>query len=85
MTLKIPDDTKHARIVAQIAGPVSRLYVRHVPSDWVLFTTGHGPDLVADIENLRRPAERNGYAVEPGYTVEDWTPKTGAPKSESNR
>jgi len=79
VTLKIPDDTKHARIVVQIAGPVSRLHVRRVPSDWVLFTTGHGPDLVADVEKLRQRAVRNGFTVEPGYRIEDRKPKTESP------
>jgi hypothetical protein len=82
MTLRNPDDTKNARIVVHIAGPVARLHLRHVPADWVVFTTGHGPDLVADVEKLRRRAERNGYKVEPGYIVEDWNPKiTGARNS----
>jgi hypothetical protein len=75
LTLKILDDTKHARIVIQIVGPVSRLHVRHVPSDWVLFTIGHSPDLVADIEKVRQCAERNGYTVEPGYKIEDRNPR----------
>jgi hypothetical protein len=82
VTFRVPDDTKYARIVVQIADPVSRLHLRDVPSDWVIFTTGHGPDLVADIEKLRRRAERNGYRAEPGYAVEDWDPRIqGAMKS----
>jgi len=49
--------------------------VCHIPSDWGIFTTGHGSDLVAEVEKLRRRAERNGYTVEPGHSIEDWNPK----------
>jgi hypothetical protein len=77
VTLKIPDDTKHARIVVMISGPVSRLHVRLVPSDWVIFTTPHGPDLKSEVKKLRRRAERNGYTVELGYRIEDRKPKIG--------
>jgi hypothetical protein len=82
VTLKIPHGTKHARIVVQIVGPVMRLHLRHVPSDWVIFTTGQGPDRVASVEKPRQRAERNGYSVEPGYTIEDGNPKiAGSPRS----
>jgi hypothetical protein len=78
VTLKFPDDTRLARIVVMISGPVSRLHVRHVASDWVIFTTPHGPDLKAEVKKLRRRAERDGYTVEPGFTVEDRKSKIGA-------
>jgi hypothetical protein len=71
MTLTLPDDTKHCRIVNQPCGSRSRLHVYHYPSNWVLYTTGHGPDLVADVEMLRRRLEKGGYTVEPGYEIED--------------
>src|SRR2546426_616500 len=43
VTLRLPDETKHARIVNVVVGPVGYLQLRHVPSDWVIVTVGHGP------------------------------------------
>jgi hypothetical protein len=71
MPLDLPDDTKHARIVKMFVGPVQRLQLRHVPSDWVLHSEGKGPDLAASVEALRRRAKRQGYVVDEGFTVED--------------
>jgi len=72
MTLKLPDETKHARIVHVFAGPIQRLQLRHVPSDWVLHSEGKGPDLADNVESLRRRAIRQGYVVDEGFAVEDW-------------
>ena len=71
MTLQLPDDAKTARIVYQLSGPVRRLALRHVPSDWHITDVGVGPDLVASVEELRGRARRQGYVVAPGYTTED--------------
>ena len=73
MTLRLPDDTKCARIVLQITGPLARLHLRHVPSNWVITWTGIGPNIDVQVDEFRRVAERHGYMVEPGYSVEDWT------------
>jgi hypothetical protein len=69
------DDTKHARIVLQSVGPVPTLQLRHVPSDSVFRRSGVGPDVAARVEQFRAAAERRGYTVEPGYSVEDWNPR----------
>jgi hypothetical protein len=61
-----------ARIVCQIAGPVERLQLRHVPSDWVIVNVGRGPDLIASVERLRQVAILRGFVAEDGVTVEDW-------------
>jgi hypothetical protein len=71
VTLTLPDATKNARIVFQSLGPVRRLALRHVPSDWHLVSAGIGPDLAGSIEELRRLARRQGYAVAPGDATED--------------
>jgi hypothetical protein len=72
MTLSLPADTKSARIVHTLVGPVQRLQLRHVPSNWVIHSEGKGPDLAAFVEVLRRRAVRQGYVVDEGYDVEDW-------------
>lgn len=72
MTLQLPDESKHARIVHQFVGPVQRLHLRHVPSDWVITSAEIGPDATASIEELRGRAKRQGYTVDSGYIVEDW-------------
>jgi hypothetical protein len=74
-TLRLANDEKRARIVRQIVGPVERLQLRHVPSDWLIYAMGIGPDPAASVERLRRAAVRRGYVVEEGVTVEDWNPK----------
>lgn len=71
MNLKLPDDAKNARIVYQLIGPVRRLALRHVPSDWHITDVGVGPDVDSSVEELRGRAVRQGYAVLPGYQVED--------------
>lgn len=71
MTLKLPDDSKNARIIYQLIGPVRRLALRHVPSDWHITDSGVGPDVASSVEELRGRARRQGYAVEPGYATED--------------
>jgi len=72
VTLKLPDDTKHARIVHMFSGPIQRLQLRHVPSDWVLYSEGKGPDLLRNVKELRRAAVKHGYVVDEGFAVEDW-------------
>lgn len=69
MTLRLPDETKHARIVNVVVGPVGYFQLRHVPSDWVIVTVGHGP---ANAARLRQAARRRGYAVDERVEVEDW-------------
>lgn len=71
MTLTLPDDSKNARIILQLVGPVRRLQLRHVPSDWMIEAQGVGVDLDASVATLRSRARRQGYAVEPGYVTED--------------
>jgi hypothetical protein len=70
-----PNDEKRARIVRQIVGPVERLQLRHVPSDWLIYSMNVGPNLAASIERLRRAAKRRAYVVEEEVTHEDWNPK----------
>jgi hypothetical protein len=71
VTLKFPDDSKRCRIVFQLIGPVRRLQVRHVPSDWLFTSQGCGADVAASVEELRGRARRQGYLVDEGYATED--------------
>ena len=75
MPLRLPDDTKHARIIHMLVGPVQWLQLRHVSSNWVLTSLSLGPDLASSVETLRRQAMRRGYVVDEGLTVEDWRNK----------
>jgi hypothetical protein len=74
-TLHLPDGTKHARIVLVIVGPIPRLQLRHVPSDWVLRRMVVGCDVAESVERFRQSAERHGHRVGRGHTVEDWNPR----------
>jgi hypothetical protein len=74
-TLRLANDEKRARIVRRPVGPVERIKLDHVPSDWLIVSIGRGSDLTAKFERLRRAAIRYGYVVEEGVTVEDWNPK----------
>jgi hypothetical protein len=51
------------------------IQLRHVPSNWLMHSRPVGPGLTKTIALLRRAAERRGYIVEDGVTVEDWNPK----------
>jgi hypothetical protein len=75
MTLRFPNNEKRVRIVHQIVGPVEYVQLRHVPSDWLIYSTGREPSLAATVKRLRRAAERRGYVVEDGVTLENWNPK----------
>jgi hypothetical protein len=70
--IRLANDEKRARMVGQIVGPVEHLQLRHVPSDWLIYAMGIGPDLTASVERLQRTAIRRGYVVEEGVTVEAW-------------
>jgi hypothetical protein len=74
-TLSLPSDEKRARIVRQITGPVESIQLRHVPSDWLIYSRPVGPYRAKTIALLRRAAARRGYVVEDGVTVEDWNPR----------
>ncbi|HLZ07304.1 MAG TPA: hypothetical protein VKT80_01860 [Chloroflexota bacterium] len=50
MTLKLPDDTKHARTVHMFSGPIQRLQLRHAPSEWVIHSEGKGADLAESVD-----------------------------------
>jgi hypothetical protein len=73
-TLQIPDDRKRARIVYDVAGPVDHLQLRHLPSDWVLYSMIGGPEPIAEIARLREEAERDGYVGEDEVAFEDSNP-----------
>jgi hypothetical protein len=71
MPLTFPVDTKHARVVVVLVGPIQRLQLRHVPLNYLIYSTGYGGDREAGVERLRGQSERRGYTVEPAYAVED--------------
>jgi hypothetical protein len=78
MTLSLPTDEMRARIVCQITERVEHLQLRHVPSDWLIVSMSRGSDITATVDRLRRVAERRGYVVGDGMTVEDWNQRIAA-------
>ena len=76
MPLKLPADTKLVRIAHQLVGPIQRLEVPPVPSDWVLYSSHKGSDLLTSVKELRRLALSQGDDVDDGSTVEDRRPIT---------
>jgi hypothetical protein len=72
MTLRLPNEVKHARIVVQIVGPCSYLHLRHVPSDWVLEVAPiYGRVIEKNVARYRGELVHDGYFIEPGYSIDD--------------
>jgi hypothetical protein len=55
-----------------IGDVVDRVQLRHVPSDWVVYSMTCGITVEATAERLRRSAERKGWVVDEGIATEDW-------------
>ena len=62
---------KRARIVVTHSGPIQRVQLRHIPSDWLIYSTPTQLNVEATAARIRTYSARKGYMVDEVVAIEE--------------